>query len=246
MAERLTQKQQLWAEYNIITHNQTMAARFAGYKGDDNVLAVIGSRNARNPKIVRYMEKRMKALTMSADEVLYRLTQQAQASVADFIVPISPGMFTFDIDKIIEKGHLVKKLRYTKGVGIDLEVNDPQAALRMLGKYHKLFTQRVEIDWRVKIVEGLVQGEITRENVIEELGNDLATELFNSAGIFISESGEVKATGGGSKALAVAAANRDTSGRGSERAAARSTVSSRLLSQTTDNEAEETTGEDDG
>jgi hypothetical protein len=47
------------------------------------------------------------------------------------------------------------------------------------------------------------------------------------------------------KALAVAAANRDTSGRGSERAAARSTVSSRLLSQTTDNEAEEATGEDD-
>lgn len=48
-------------------------------------------------------------------------------------------------------------------------------------------------DWRSEVVQLLLAGKITQEDVIDDFGNDLATELFVAAGIPLGEAGEVEA-----------------------------------------------------
>ena len=46
--------------------------------------------------------------------------------------------------------------------------------------------QTVNISWQAEVIELLNSGQVTREDVIEELGTDLAEELFVSAGIAVT------------------------------------------------------------
>jgi len=130
----------------------------------------------------------MKELAMDADEVLLRLGQQARASIADFIEPIGEHQFFLNMDKVKEKGHLIKKIRYTAS-GPEIELHDPQAALVHIGKHFALFTDRVKVEnWRDEVIELIREGKVDSDDVIEELGSELAQELFESAGIPISSS----------------------------------------------------------
>ncbi len=139
----LTTKQRFFVEHYLATLNATEAARRAGYKGDDNVLAVIGSKNIRKPKIRAEIDSRLAEAAMSADEVLYRLTLQAQSDFGEFLKLNEDGSWAFDFEKIKAHGHLVKKVGYSKD-GVRVELHDAQSALALLGKYHKLFTDRIE------------------------------------------------------------------------------------------------------
>ena len=128
---------------------------------NDATYAVIGAENLRKPKIKDYIETRKKEIIMDTDEILARLTQQARGpDVTEFseMVEISEkdddGNFhVYDIrlkinlEKIKELGigHLIKKLSQTS-TGIAIEWHNPQRALEMLGKHHKLFTERIEHD----------------------------------------------------------------------------------------------------
>jgi hypothetical protein len=58
-------------------------------------------------------------------------------------------------------------------------------------KSHKIVVE----DWRTEVVRLLLAGKITREEVVNDLGSDLATELFVAAGIPISEDSAVEAEG---------------------------------------------------
>ena len=48
-------------------------------------------------------------------------------------------------------------------------------------------------DWRSEVVQLLIDGRITQEDIIDDFGNDLATELFVAAGIPVGEAREVEA-----------------------------------------------------
>ena len=48
-------------------------------------------------------------------------------------------------------------------------------------------------DWRSEVVQLLIEGRITQEDIIDDFGSDLATELFIAAGIPVGEAGEVEA-----------------------------------------------------
>jgi len=124
------------------------AARCAGYKGNDKTLAAVGYENLRKPQILSHIEKRLQELTMDAEEVVMRLSQQATASIAEFITPVG-NLFMIDIDKIKAKGHLIKKVKYTKDKGVEIELYDSQAALVHLGRFYGLFTDKLKVeDWR--------------------------------------------------------------------------------------------------
>ena len=90
---------------------------------------------------------------MGADEVLERLTEQARASLDDFL-----DGHEIDFDKAREAGkmHLLKSVSWTK-YGPRIEVCDQHAALVDLGKYHKLFVDRVEHSGELaaKVYEGI-------------------------------------------------------------------------------------------
>jgi hypothetical protein len=50
-------------------------------------------------------------------------------------------------------------------------------------------------DWRSEIIQLLLAGKITQEDVIDDFGTELATELFISAGISIGETREAEVEG---------------------------------------------------
>jgi phage terminase small subunit len=139
MDKPLTPKQQAFVEHFLTCWNETEAARRAGY-ADPN-------RNAHrlmvNNGISQAIQARLVELKMGADEVLARITDHARSSVAPFLVTNDAGVPTgFDLgpDRPL---HLVKKVSITDK-GISFEVHDAQAALALLGKHHKLFTDKVE------------------------------------------------------------------------------------------------------
>ncbi len=66
------------------------------------------------------------------------------------------------------------------------------AAWKIERRYPQWYGRRVELthrDWRDALVEGLKQHEIDPEDVVEEFGIDLATELFAAAGIQLADAG---------------------------------------------------------
>src|SRR5687767_13370369 len=65
--------------------NGTKAARLAGYAGDDNVLAMTASRLLRKDKVSGFIEARLTAAKMTADEVLMELGDIARAPWKEFL-----------------------------------------------------------------------------------------------------------------------------------------------------------------
>ena len=139
---RLTGKQRRFINFYLELWNGTEAASRAGYEGDRNVLAATASRLLRNVKIRDAIEKRLESEAMGADEVLWRLGQQARGNLAEFIDTDVPGGI-LDMDVVAAKGHLLKKLSWTKA-GLQIELYDAQAALEKLGKAHRLFVQEIK------------------------------------------------------------------------------------------------------
>lgn len=98
---------------------------------------------------------------MSAQEAMARLTDQASGNLAHFVRITDDGHIEFDFSTKEAKEHmyLVKKVhtkrkRLVVGKGkdaipwehewVEVELHDSQAALKLVGMYHKLFTERIE------------------------------------------------------------------------------------------------------
>lgn len=164
----MTDKEELFinAYLGEARFNATRAMRIAGYKGNDNVLAVSGHRLLRKPKIVELVRERINEAAMSANEVLSRLSDVARGRLADCLD--EDGRFDLKLAKERGIDQLLKKLkvkRTSKRVGlvengdkensevletsllyeeVEFEMYSALDALRDLGRYHKLFAERVE------------------------------------------------------------------------------------------------------
>lgn len=104
---------------------------------------VVGPRLLVNVGIKAEIERRIAETTMSADEVLLRLADQARGSMADFVTIRADGTVVVDLVKADQAGllHLVRKLEETK-YGFKIELYDAQVALVTLGKGHGLWTEQ--------------------------------------------------------------------------------------------------------
>lgn len=164
--KELTYKQRVFALEYVTCWNGTEAARRAKYRGNDATLASIAYENLRKPQIRAFIDAQLKEKVMSADEVLGRLSDQAAATGDDFLtihespltditgqpvlnsdgLPIVRFFPALDLQKMHARGklHLIKEVTYTAH-GPSVKLHDAQAALALLGKYHKLFTDRHEI-----------------------------------------------------------------------------------------------------
>lgn len=147
-----SRKQQRFIEEYPVDFNATQAAIRAGYS--EKTAYSIGQENLKKPEIASAIQERIDTLTMRADEVLIRLGQIARGSVADFA----------DIEKLSDLrnhplAHLVKKIKSKKRiddagveyVDFEFELYSSHEALRDIGKYHALFTERVEHSGEVNI-----------------------------------------------------------------------------------------------
>lgn len=122
--------------------NATKAAIRAGYS--PKTAYSQGQRLLKNVEIQEAITERLDTLTMTAEEVLVRLGEQARSDVSDFIDATSKRVFLLNMDRVMEKGHLIRKIRYTKD-GPEIELYNSQQALELVGKHHGLFKERLDI-----------------------------------------------------------------------------------------------------
>lgn len=184
----LTGKQRAWLEAYISNgYNGTAAARSAGYNGDDRTLAVIAYDNIRNTNIKAELDKRFFELTMSANEVLSRLTAMARADVALFVD--DDGEISVNSDTARQNTYLIKKLRTRKGTTKtgdkwtekEIELHDPQAALVHIGRHLKLFTDRVESDANVHVDDWRAGKDADEIAAIEEAARIVNAKTRNTS-----------------------------------------------------------------
>lgn len=204
MTDKLTAKQQRFVDEYAVCLNGTEAARRAKYDGDDATLAVIASNNLRKVNVANAVSAKLAEQAMPRSEVLAQLTDIARGDIADVINAF--GATDIEEAKRRVKSHLVKKYkikvtRVTEGVGTpnpiekeivetEIELYSKLEALQTLAKYYNLTnTVKVE-DWRSELIALIREGKVRMEDVQEEFGVDVAEELFITAGVLITSSGE--------------------------------------------------------
>ena len=188
----LTIKQRLFIDHYIVCMNGTEAARLAGYSGDDRSLAVMASQNLRNINVARALNARLNAFSMSASEVLIRLTDIARGDIGDALN--SAGGIDATEAKAKGRSHLIKRYKTKTTVGEDQEVFESEVemydaldALKTLAKFHALLVDRVKVDdWHTQAIEDIKAGRLTYGQLATAFDHSLAADLFAKAGVSIS------------------------------------------------------------
>ncbi|MEK5191222.1 terminase small subunit [Staphylococcus sp. FSL M7-0405] len=126
--------------------NATKSAIYAGYK--ESRAEVTGSELVRNSKVQEYIkgveEKLFDEQIMSGKEVLYRLTRTARAETTE-IESVVTKKGDYKLNPSTEKYNLV----YDESVELvkkPPKISDQNKALELLGKHHKLWTDKVEAE----------------------------------------------------------------------------------------------------
>jgi hypothetical protein len=136
--EDLPYKRRMFVEYylNEAHFNATDAARMAGY----TYPKVQGPRLLTMPPIRAAIDQKIDSLTITPEEVVQRLTDQARADMGDFITVERNGNFRLNLHKakIAGKLHLIKRLRNSKD-GPSIELYDAQVALKLIGTHFGMF-----------------------------------------------------------------------------------------------------------
>lgn len=189
---KLTPKQRKFIdEYFACGMNATEAAKRAGYSED--TAFVIGYENLRKPYIRDEIERLFQENTLSAKEVLARLSEQGRADMAD--VTDDNGLLDFRKAKAAGKTALIKSIKQTTITTedsethiIEVKLHDAQRALEVVGKYHKLFTERVQIDtWESQAIEDIKAGRLAYHELVQAFDDEaLVQDLFRKAGMKVT------------------------------------------------------------
>lgn len=177
-----SKREQAFVEFYFTERfNGTKAAIKAGYS--PRSAHVTASRLLRKAKVIEAIAEKMTDLKMSADEVLINLTEQGRGSMGDFVSLDKKGSPYIDLAKAIEndKLHLVKKLKITVKTGntnertTEIELYDKQAANTLLGKHHRLFAEKLEIDWVAELTQAGLDPTQVEHDLIEQFKRHLTS-----------------------------------------------------------------------
>ena len=148
---KLSVQQELFVNhYFRLGCNGVKAAAAAGYKGNYNTLCATASRLLRTDKVSSHVQARMAEFAMDANEVLRHLAEIGRADFGD----ITDKTGNLDLKKARQRGatRLIKSVKRrsitTENSDISEEeivMHDRLKALELLGKHHKLFTERHEL-----------------------------------------------------------------------------------------------------
>lgn len=191
----LSIKQQVFVNAYLRTFNATKAAKEAGYS--EHTAYSQGARLLKNAEIAAYVHARLEADAMDSREVLYHLAQIARGDISDLV----DDRGNLDLPKAVINGksNLIKRVKNRTvttadkdGEGTDIfetetEGYDRLRALELIGKYLKLWTDKVQVDdWRTQAINDIKAGRIDFKALVEAFDSDLATTLFTEAGVPIS------------------------------------------------------------
>lgn len=195
---RLTLKQRKFclAFIGEANGNGVEAARSAGYRGDDPSLRVIASQNLTKLNIQQYInqlradaERAATGKILSATEVLVGLTRIAEADIAEVFE--LDGSFDLASARKRGKTRLIKTMSFDKDTGklTKLELHNAHGAHVDLGKYHKLFTDRIEIVKPTEAARSALETILSETGMSEEKARQIVASRFGiSEQELISES----------------------------------------------------------
>lgn len=132
---KLTEKQKAFCDFYIESFNATQSAIRAGYSED--CARSIGYENLTKPHIKSYIDERLALLDqfriMKMNEALIRLSEKARGDSFEEVVSIT------------QLGEVVKTEKR-------ISEKDQLKALELIGKYHKLFTNKIEADVSQQVI----------------------------------------------------------------------------------------------
>lgn len=185
----LSAKQRAFIDAYLHCWNASEAARQAGYS--EKTAGVIGHENLKKPEIQEAIQRRVDERAMSANEALVRLAEHARSSMGDFLSVTESGpQIDLQPASLLGKLHLIRKLKtktriYTNKakredeedvqvteIDTEIELYNAQTALELIGKTHKLFTDRIEHDVRGHVevsADDLVQARDEAEAFEQEM-----------------------------------------------------------------------------
>ena len=145
---RLTDKQIMFIECYIQTLNATEAARRAGYKGNDNTLASVGSENLQKPAIREWIDARLVELMVTdlAQVAKVKRTRESNRAALVYLIRAENGLV-----KIGKTYNLIRRFN-TLNIGSPLD-------LEILGCIHVENASEVEQDLHARFAEKRVKGE---------------------------------------------------------------------------------------
>jgi phage terminase small subunit len=159
--EELTTRQLAFIDEYLICMNGTQAYMTAYPKASYDTARANSSKLLVNASIKAEIERRMEEHALPSYEALKRLTDIARGSFLPFMRLDNDGhvYFNFNDDEAKKHFHLIKKIKskkhsHSSGKNdeqaeiteqwVEVELHDALRALELLGKYHKLFTDKVE------------------------------------------------------------------------------------------------------
>ena len=121
---KLTPKQKAFADYYIQTGNATEAYKMAGYK-DFKSAGVQANKNLNNPSVKEYIKQRMKPV------------EEKRIADGDEVLRFLTGAMRGEIKDQFD---------------LDASLQDRMKAAELLGKRHRLFTEKVEASVQQQVV----------------------------------------------------------------------------------------------
>lgn len=191
-AKKLTMKRRVFIDaYMINGFNATQAALTAGYS--ENTAYSQGARLLKNVEIRNEIQRLMREHTMSAEEVLARLTEHGRGDMGD-IYDDATGSLDWRKARMLGKTSLIKRFKQTTVTTDDTETHtfevelyDVQKALQLLGKYHEIFADKLKVeDWRSEAIADIRAGRVDYPALMQVFERDLVSELFALAGVTIT------------------------------------------------------------
>ncbi len=142
--KKLTDKQEAFINEYLIDLNATRAAIAAGYS--EATAKEMGYENLTKPHIMGKIKEVLGERALASEEVLARLSEIARFDVGDYL---DDNGF-IDSVKLKKNGSkFIKKIKLSKD-GIEYHFHDMHDALKDLGRYHVLFTDKVSSESTVK------------------------------------------------------------------------------------------------
>lgn len=178
--DKLTPKQERFANEYIKTLNVTQSAIKAGYS--PNSAHVTGSRLLRKEKVEEYIKSKkdeiMDDTILSAKELLYLLTQSAvgdETDTKEVVVKNSSFVRNPDTGRL----NLVYN-EHVETVEVPIKPSDRLKARDLLGRYHSLFTDKVDVNMPLPVfIDSIGQDEEKNERDLEKLSKQYPNAEFH-------------------------------------------------------------------
>ena len=170
----LTRKQRIFIDEYVKCWNASEAARRAGYS--KNTCGAIGAENLIKPEIKTEIDDRLASIHMSSDEVLKEFADIARSDMGDFV----DYNLLIDLSEARKRGltKLIKKIKQKtitiigkKETDEDKEITDIEIelyprdkALEILGKYHGLFKEQLDVTTDGKPITFIIERDNGKED----------------------------------------------------------------------------------